>query len=120
MHAVWGSIARVAERGIGVAHKGRSRFMQKSNEEWWECTNRMCGHKIQFVALGIGPNRANPTCFCGSSMKRPYLKPHYSEYMPVSVADPGTGHGAKAVDVSLQLFVVPLAMNCLSRRSDAS
>jgi hypothetical protein len=94
--------------------------MQKSNEEWWECKNRMCGHKIQFVTLGSGPNRANPTCFCGSSMKRPYLKPHYREYMAVSVTDPGTSHGARVVDVGLQLFVMPLAMNRLPRRFDAS
>jgi hypothetical protein len=94
--------------------------MQKSNEEWWECTNLMCGHTIQFLALGSGPNGANPTCFCGSSMKRPYLKPYYSEYTAVSVADRGAGHSARAVDLSLQLFVVPLAMNRLLRRSDAS
>ena len=68
--------------------------MQKSNKEWWECTNRMCGHKIQFVTLDSGPNRANPTCFCGSSMKRPYLKPQYTEYTAVSIADPGASHGA--------------------------
>jgi len=94
--------------------------MQKSNVEWWECTNHMCGQKIQFVTLGIGPNRPNPTCFCGSSMKRPYLKPHYREYTAVSVADPGAGHGGRAVDVSLRLFVVPLAMNRPLPRSDAS
>lgn len=94
--------------------------MQKSNEEWWECTNRMCGHKIQFVTLCSGPNRPNPTCFCGSSMKRLYLKPHYTEYAAVSVADPGAGHGAGVVSVSLQLFVVPSAMNGLLRRSDPS
>ena len=94
--------------------------MQKSNKEWWECTNRMCGHKIQFVTLDNGPNRANPTCFCGSSMKRPYLKPQYTEYTAVSIADPGASHGAGAVKVSLQLFVVPLAMNHLLPQSDAS
>jgi hypothetical protein len=94
--------------------------MQKGNEEWWECTNRICGHKIQFVTLSIGPNRANPTCFCGSSMKRPYRKPYYSEYTPISVVDLGAGHSARTVDLSLQLFVVPLAMNRLLRRSDAS
>ena len=94
--------------------------MQKRNEEWWECTNRMCGHKIQFLTLGSGPNRANPTCFCGSSMKRPYVKPHYSEYTPGSDADPRASLGVRAVNVSLQLFVVSLAMNCLLPRSDAS
>jgi hypothetical protein len=93
--------------------------MQKSNEEWWECTNRMCGHTIQFLTLGGGPNSANPTCFCGSSMRRPYVKPHYNEYAAGSDADPGAGRGARAV-VSLQLVVVPLMMNCLLPRSDAS
>jgi hypothetical protein len=94
--------------------------MQKSNEEWWECTNRMCGQRIPFVTLDSGPNRANPTCFCGSSMKRPYLKPQYTEYTAGSVADPGASHDAGAVKASLQLFVVPLAMNHLLPRSDAS
>ena len=93
--------------------------MQKSNEEWWECTNRMCGHTIQFLTLGSGP-RANPTCFCGSSMRRPYVKPHYSEYTAGSDADPGASRGARAVNVSLQLVVVPLTMNCLLPRSNAS
>jgi len=95
--------------------------MQKSNEEWWECTNRMCGHTIQFVTLGRGPNKANPTCFCGSSMKRPYVKPHYSEYAAGVVADCGAGPAAGAIKVSLQWFVLPLAMNSrLPARSDAS
>jgi hypothetical protein len=94
--------------------------MQKSNEEWWECTNLMCGHTIQFLALGSGPNGANPTCFCGSSMRPPYVKPHYSAYAAGSDADPGASRGARAVNVSLQLVVVPLAINCLLPRSDAS
>jgi hypothetical protein len=94
--------------------------MQKSNEEWWECTNRMCGHTIQFLTLDSGPDRANPTCFCGSSMKRPYVRPRYSEYSAGSDVDPGASRGAGAVNVSLQLVVVPLGVNCLPPRSDAS
>ncbi len=34
--------------------------MQKSNEEWWECTNRMCGQKIQFVTLGSRTQQGQP------------------------------------------------------------
>ncbi len=95
--------------------------MQKSNEEWWECTNRMCGHTIQFITLGRRPSEASPTCFCGSSMKRPYVKPHCSEYATGFAAGSGAGPAASAINVSIQWFVLPLAMNSrLPARSDAS
>lgn len=88
--------------------------MQKNIEEWWECTNRMCGQKIQLVTLDRGPGRASPTCFCGSSMKRPYVKPHYREYTNLDAVP-----AARAANRSALLFVAPFTMTCLLPRSDA-
>lgn len=88
--------------------------MQENIEEWWECTNRMCGQKIQFVTLDWGPDRANPTCFRGSSMKRPYVKPHYREYTNL-----GAVPAATSANRSVLLFVAPFTLTCLLPRSDA-
>jgi hypothetical protein len=52
--------------------------VQKKNRECWECTNRACGHKIEFLMLNVG-DKANPACFCGSTMKRAYVKPGYKK-----------------------------------------
>jgi hypothetical protein len=85
--------------------------VEENIEEWWECTNRMCGQKIQFVTLDKG---ANPTCFCGSSMKRPYVKPHYREFTNLDAVAAG-----RAANRSVLLFVAPFTMTCLLPRSDA-
>jgi hypothetical protein len=52
--------------------------VQKKNRECWECTNRACGHKIEFLMLNVG-DTANPACFCGGTMKRAYVKPGYKK-----------------------------------------
>lgn len=44
--------------------------MKKKHEEWWECPNQRCGAEILFFMLGPSPVRAQPTCFCGSPMRR--------------------------------------------------
>ena len=62
--------------------------MQKKNGEWWECTNRACGHKIEFLMLNVG-DKANPACFCGSTMKRPYVKPGYKKGASALASDSG-------------------------------
>jgi hypothetical protein len=53
--------------------------VQKKNREWWECTNRACRHKIEFLMLNVGRDKASPACFCGSAMKRAYAKPGYNK-----------------------------------------
>ena len=45
-------------------------FVKNRREEWWECPNRSCGAEILFLMIGRAPNGADPTCFCGSTMKR--------------------------------------------------
>jgi hypothetical protein len=54
--------------------------VENRNEEWWECTNLACGQTIQFVMIVEGYAKANPTCFCGSGMKRTYVKPNIARY----------------------------------------
>jgi hypothetical protein len=44
--------------------------VKKRREEWWECPNQFCGAQILFLMLGPSLNRADPTCFCGSAMRR--------------------------------------------------
>jgi hypothetical protein len=44
--------------------------VKKRREEWWECPNLCCGAQILFLMIGPAPNRANPSCFCGSTMLR--------------------------------------------------
>jgi hypothetical protein len=44
-------------------------------EEWWECVNRACGCEILFLMLGQVQGQTNPTCFCGSIMKRSDVRP---------------------------------------------
>jgi hypothetical protein len=45
-------------------------LVKKRREEWWECPNQFCGTQIFFLMLGPNPGRADPTCFCGSEMRR--------------------------------------------------
>jgi hypothetical protein len=44
--------------------------VKKRNEEWWECPNQGCGAEILFRMLAPGAVRAEPSCFCGSPMRR--------------------------------------------------
>jgi len=70
--------------------------VQKKNREWWECTNRACGHKIEFLMLNVGHDKASPACFCGSAMKRAYAKPGYNKGAGALVRDSG---GVRAATV---------------------
>lgn len=75
----------------------------RNMDEWWECTSRACGHKIQFRMLVKVSGRKTPTCFCGSSMKRRYVKPRLT--CERRLIDSGA---APPSDMSLQLLVLPL------------
>lgn len=44
--------------------------MKKRLEQWWECPNQGCGAEILFLMLGPGAVQVEPTCFCGSPMRR--------------------------------------------------
>jgi len=80
--------------------------VQKRNEDWWECIDHSCGQKIQFLMLDGMPNRAKPTCFCGSDMKRSYVKPHFTE----DTKAPCQWTPARQFQqpVTFRLFVLPL------------
>src|SRR6202041_2014321 len=54
----------------GALKRAEVAFVKKRREEWWECPNRFCGAQILFLMIGPAPNRADPTCFCGSTMQR--------------------------------------------------
>jgi hypothetical protein len=90
--------------------------VQERNEAW-ECSDPACGQHIQFLMLDRVPDRADPTCFCGSNMRRSYVKPHFTKYENISPIDPGAPAAAK---VSVKVFVLSLdAMTCLLPGSDA-
>lgn len=68
--------------------------MENRNEEWWECTNLLCRQTIQFVMIVEGSAKANPTCFCGSGMKRTYVEPNIAKYdarLAIHVGSDGRG-----------------------------
>ena len=71
--------------------------MRKKNREWWECTNRACGHKIEFLMLNVGGDKANPACFCGSTMKRAYVKPGYKKGAGALVTESSGVRAAKVL-----------------------
>lgn len=49
--------------------------MRMTTGEIWRCTNRECGCAVQ-VIIGARTERAsNPTCACGATLKKPYVKP---------------------------------------------
>ena len=41
----------------------------------WHCANPSCGAEIVVTESSRGPRAAQPTCGCGSKMKRTYEKP---------------------------------------------
>jgi hypothetical protein len=71
--------------------------VRKKNREWWECTNRACGHKIEFLMLNVGGDKANPACFCGSTMKRAYVKPGYKKGAGALVTESSGVRAAKVL-----------------------
>ena len=54
----------------GALKRAEVAFVKNRREEWWECPNRSCGAQILFLMIGPAPNGDDPTCFCGSMMKR--------------------------------------------------
>ena len=58
------------------------------NEQWWECTSGACGQRIQFRMLDEALERGCPTCFCGCSMKRSHIKPHFTKFEVDSTIGP--------------------------------
>lgn len=74
--------------------------MQNGNEQWWECTNRACGQKIQFQMLDRVPGRSNPACFCGRGMKRLYVKPRFTKF-EVSLGTPSDATHRTRVTIQL-------------------
>lgn len=81
--------------------------MENRHEEWWECANLACGHKILFRMLCKTRDKSTPTCFCGSGMKRPYAKPHcrrYADTLAIGLDRPTMSPPA----IRTRVFVVPL------------
>lgn len=72
---------------------------EKKDREWWECTNRACGHQIEFLLLNVGHEKANPACFCGGSMKRSYVKPDLKKGANALVTDSGGVSVASSANV---------------------
>jgi len=108
-----GELQRARRKGDSAWRQRRAEVhaVQKRNEDWWECVDHSCGQKIQFLMLDGMPNRAKPTCFCGSDMKRSYVKPHFTRHESTLPMDTGAPIPAT---VSFRLFVLPLdAMTCL-------
>jgi hypothetical protein len=77
---------RAAINGIGAALE-RVAFVQNGNEQWWECNSPACKQKIAFVMLANALDRDHPTCFCGSVMKRTYIKPQIAKCKESLFAD---------------------------------
>jgi hypothetical protein len=42
----------------------------KRREKWWECPSPFCGVQVLFLMVGPNPDRTDPTCFCGNTMRR--------------------------------------------------
>jgi hypothetical protein len=102
-----GELQRARRKGESALRHSRAEVhaVQKRNAEWWVCTDRSCGQKIQFVMLDGTPGRINPACFCGSRMKYCYVKPQFARYENILPTRDGTPGTAK---VTVQLFVLPL------------
>jgi hypothetical protein len=91
--------------------------VQNGKEEWWECTNRACGQKIQFQMLDKVPDRSNPTCFCGGGMKRLYVKPRFTKF---EVSLGSSPDAVQSTRVTIQLVDLTLhTANCLIPGPDA-
>jgi hypothetical protein len=87
------------------------------NEEWWECTSGACGQRIQFRMLDKALHRGSPTCFCGCSMKRTYVKPHFTKLEVDSSIGPDATNPAR---VTIQLVdLTSHTTNCLIPGRDA-
>jgi hypothetical protein len=71
------------------AERAEVAFVKKRHEEWWECRNQVCGAQILFLMLGAAPNRAGPTCFCGSTMQ-PVARTRRRRYRSDEVCCPDT------------------------------
>ena len=87
--------------------------MKNRNEEWWECANRACGCEIIFLMLGQLPGQTNPTCFCGSIMKRSSVRPQSEKYEFNLPIGPAALETALAPAVSAKLFVATPRKNGL-------
>jgi hypothetical protein len=107
-----GELQRARRKGESALRHSRAEVhaVHKRNAEWWVCTDRSCGQKIQFVMLDGTSGRVNPACFCGSVMKRSYVKPHFTRFGNIL---PIHGTSGPAM-VTVRLLVLPLeAMTCL-------
>ena len=88
--------------------------MQERNEEWWECANGDCGHRIQFLVLGNAATRMRPTCFCGGVMNKTYTLPRWEERQDILATVAVTRALASASDQDIELFFFEFrAANCL-------
>jgi hypothetical protein len=63
--------------------------VKKRHEEWWECRNQICRAQILFLMIGPAANRADPTCFCGSTML-PVAKTRRRRYRSNKASCPDT------------------------------
>jgi hypothetical protein len=52
------------------------------NGDLWICQNGDCRAEIIVVKSSGLKTDSNPTCSCGSTMKKPYTKPEFSKLLP--------------------------------------
>jgi hypothetical protein len=50
--------------------------MNEDQEELWFCMNSACGKELAIPRKDV-PDGSNPTCSCGTTMKRKYTPPGF-------------------------------------------